>query len=47
MNHYSLKNKMNSKFYTGDTGIIILDDTIKRAFENGFANHIERLMIIL
>ena len=29
MNHYGLKNKMNSKFYTGDTEIMILDDTIK------------------
>ncbi len=30
MNHYGLKNKMNRKFYTGETGLHILDDTIKK-----------------
>tara|TARA_Y100001968_G_scaffold166420_1_gene152460 strand:+ start:214 stop:1539 length:1326 start_codon:yes stop_codon:yes gene_type:complete len=35
-----------SSFYTGKTGIIPLDDSIKNILETGYAHHIERLMII-
>ena len=33
-------------FYTGNTGIKPLDDSIKNILETGYAHHIERLMII-
>ncbi len=35
-----------SSFYTGETGIKPLDDSIKNILETGYAHHIERLMII-
>ncbi len=35
-----------SSFYTGETGITPLDDSIKNILETGYAHHIERLMII-
>ena len=35
-----------SSFYTGETGIRPLDDSIKNILETGYAHHIERLMII-
>ena len=35
-----------SSFYTGDTGIRPLDDSIKNILETGYTHHIERLMII-
>ena len=35
-----------SSFYTGQTGIRPLDDTIKSILETGYAHHIERLMIV-
>ncbi len=33
-------------FYTGQTGIKPLDDSIKNILETGYAHHIERLMIV-
>ena len=33
-------------FYTGQTGIRPLDDSIKNILETGYAHHIERLMIV-
>ncbi len=35
-----------SSFYTGQTGIKPIDDSIKNILETGYAHHIERLMII-
>ncbi|WP_413678273.1 cryptochrome/photolyase family protein [Prochlorococcus sp. MIT 0916] len=35
-----------SSFYTGETGITPLDDSIKNILETGYTHHIERLMII-
>ena len=35
-----------SSFYTGQTGITPLDDSIQNILETGYAHHIERLMII-
>jgi len=46
-NFFNFKRKLNDKWYTGDTGIQIVDDTIKSAFKNGYLHHIQRLMIIL
>ena len=34
-------------FYTGQTGIRPLDDSIKNILETGYAHHIERLMLSL
>ncbi len=35
-----------SSFYTGNTGIKPLDDSIRNILDTGYAHHIERLMII-
>jgi deoxyribodipyrimidine photolyase-related protein len=32
--------------YTASTGILPVDDTIRRVYRNGFAHHIERLMVL-
>lgn len=45
-NHWQHKRKIPSAFYTGDTGIIPLDDTIKRILQTGYCHHIERLMVL-
>jgi len=37
---------ISSSFYTGNTGIRPLDDSIKNILKTGYAHHIERLMII-
>ncbi len=38
--------KVPVQWYTGDTGIPIFDNTIKKVLETGYAHHIERLMIL-
>ena len=45
-NFWNFKRKIPSSFYSGDTGIEPIDDTIKKINESAYANHIERLMII-
>ncbi len=46
-NFWGFANKpMPSSFYTGETGIKPLDDSIKNILDTGYAHHIERLMII-
>ena len=45
-NHWQHKRKIPSAFYTGDTGITPLDDTIKRIIHTGYCHHIERLMVL-
>ena len=46
-NFWGFKDKpIPSSFYTGDTGIKPLDDSIKKILETGYAHHIERLMIV-
>ncbi len=46
-NYFGNKKRLNSKWYTGDTGLKPVDDTIKKAFKNGYLHHIERLMVML
>lgn len=46
-NYFELNNKITKKYYTGNFGIPVIDDTIKNAFNNGYLHHIERLMVIL
>ncbi len=46
-NFWGFKEKeIPSCFYTGETGIKPLDNSIKNILETGYAHHIERLMII-
>ena len=46
-NYFELNNKITKKYYTGNFGIPVIDETIKNAFNNGYLHHIERLMVIL
>ena len=45
-NFWNFKKKIPKSFYDGTTGIEPVDDTIKKINKSGYANHIERLMII-
>jgi deoxyribodipyrimidine photolyase-related protein len=45
-NYWNFKRKIPASFYTGDTGIEPLDDSIKKTLEYGYCHHIERLMVI-
>ena len=46
-NYFGNTRKLNKKWYDGTTGIKPIDDTIKKAFTNGYLHHIERLMVML
>ena len=46
LNYWSHKNKLNSNWYEGTTGIPPLDDAIKESSEFAYSHHINRLMII-
>ena len=45
-NHFGQNRKMKDCWYTGETGIPPLDDSIKKALKHGYTHHIERLMIL-
>jgi deoxyribodipyrimidine photolyase-related protein len=45
-NFWKFKRKIPSSFYTGTTGILPVDDTIKKILNTGYCHHIERLMIL-
>lgn len=45
-NHLKLDNDIDKKWYNGTLGIDPVDDCIKKAFNNAYLHHIERLMII-
>lgn len=45
-NYFNHKGKLNSKWYTGTTGIKPIDDTIISAFKTGYLHHILRLMMM-
>ncbi|MEM1379315.1 MAG: cryptochrome/photolyase family protein [Pseudomonadota bacterium] len=45
-NHWKHTRKIPESFWTGETGIDPIDDTIKRTLETGYCHHIERLMIM-
>lgn len=45
-NFFKHKRKLKASWYTGDTGIVPLDDAIKKSIKYGYCHHIERLMII-
>ena len=45
-NFWGFNRKIPASFYSGTTGIEPLDDTIHKINKSGYANHIERLMIV-
>lgn len=45
-NFWGFENKLGHKFYTGETGILPVDNVIKKLLKTGYANHIERLMVL-
>ena len=45
-NHWNHTRPIPDSFYTGETGIVPIDDTIKRVLDTGYCHHIERLMVL-
>jgi len=45
-NFWNFKRKIPASFYDGTTGIVPVDDTIKKVLKTGYCHHIERLMIL-
>ena len=45
-NRWNHRRKIPQSFYTGSTGIIPIDDVIKRILKTGYCHHIERLMVL-
>ena len=45
-NHWGHERALPSSFWTGETGIGPIDDTIKRILKTGYCHHIERLMVL-
>ncbi|MEO0548551.1 MAG: cryptochrome/photolyase family protein [Pseudomonadota bacterium] len=45
-NYWGHTRKIPESFWTGETGIAPIDDTIKRVLETGYCHHIERLMVL-
>jgi len=45
-NAWNLKQPLPASFYTGTTGIVPFDQSIKRTLEHAYCHHIERLMVL-
>ena len=45
-NFWGFKRKLPSSFYDGSTGVLPIDDTIKKILQCGYCHHIERLMVL-
>ncbi len=45
-NFWGFERKIPASFYDGTTGIIPVDDTIKKVLRDGYCHHIERLMVL-
>jgi deoxyribodipyrimidine photolyase-related protein len=45
-NFFNHKGKLTKDWYEGTTGILPVDDAIKKAIKYGYCHHIERLMVI-
>jgi deoxyribodipyrimidine photolyase-related protein len=45
-NYFKFKNKIDHTWYTSNTGILPVDNCIKKAFNTAYLHHIERLMIM-
>jgi len=46
LNFFHHQNKIPKSFWEGSVGILPVDTTIKRTLRTGYANHIERLMVL-
>ncbi len=45
-NYFEFKREIPKSFYDGTTGIVPIDETIKKVLKYGYSHHIERLMIL-
>jgi deoxyribodipyrimidine photolyase-related protein len=45
-NHFGYSRKIPKSFWTGDTGIVPIDQTIQKLLKTGYSHHIERLMVM-
>ena len=45
-NFFNFTRKIPKSFYDGTTGILPIDETIKKVLKTGYAHHIERLMVL-
>jgi deoxyribodipyrimidine photolyase-related protein len=45
-NYWGFTRKIPASFYDGSTGIVPVDDTIKKVLKTGYCHHIERLMVL-
>ena len=45
-NYFNARKKLGKSWYTGNVGVIPVDDVIEKGFRFGYLHHIERLMVI-
>ncbi len=45
-NYWKFKRKIPASFWTGTTGILPIDITIRKVLKTGYCHHIERLMVL-
>lgn len=45
-NYWGFQREIPASFYTGDTGIAPIDQTIRKVLRTGYCHHIERLMVL-
>lgn len=45
-NYWGFSRKIPKSFYDGTTGILPIDETIKKVLKTGYCHHIERLMVL-
>jgi deoxyribodipyrimidine photolyase-related protein len=45
-NYWGFSRKIPKSFYNGTTGILPVDETIKKVLKTGYCHHIERLMVL-
>lgn len=45
-NYWGFDRKIPESFWTGDTGIVPVDQVIKKLLRTGYSHHIERLMVL-
>ena len=45
-NYWGFTKKIPGSFYDGTTGILPIDETIKKVLKTGYCHHIERLMVL-
>lgn len=45
-NHFGFSRKLPSSFWTATTGILPVDESIRKVLKHGYCHHIERLMVL-